>query len=130
MLSSVPHTDTIIIADLEAGIGTLTRLPEGAVEHTLVVVEPTPRSIDVGMRAVQVATECRQGRVTVVANKVSEIDDETRVRAAFADHDVVAVPADEVVTKADRDGVSPLDLAADAPAVVALVNIATRIAEF
>ncbi len=129
MLSSVPHSDTIIVADLEAGIGTLTRLPEKAVEHTLVVVEPTPRSIDVGMRAVQVANECGQGRVTVVANKISDIDDETRVRTAFAECEVVAVPADRVVTDADRDGVSPLDLAPDAPAVVAMVDIASRIVD-
>ncbi len=124
MLSSVPHTDTIIVADLEAGIGTLTRLPEQAVEHTLVIVEPTPRSIDVGLRAVQVATDRGQGSVTVVANKVANDEDDARVRSTFADHTVVAVPADRVVVRADREGASPLDFGAESPAVIAIGELA------
>lgn len=124
LLSSVPHADTIIVADLEAGIGTLTRLPEHAVEHTLVIVEPTPRSIDVGLRAVQVATERSQGSVTVVANKVANNEDDARVRSTFADLTVVAVPADPVVVRADREGSSPLDVDAGSPAVVAISEIA------
>ncbi len=120
LLSSVPHTDTIIVADLEAGIGTLTRLPEQAVEHTLVIVEPTPRSIDVGLRAVQVATEREQGRITVVANKIDGEEDDALVRSTFADFDVVAVPADPTVIKADRQGLSPMDLDASSPAVAAI----------
>ena len=127
LLSSVPHADTIIVADLEAGIGTLTRLPEQAVEHTLVIVEPTPRSIDVGRRAVQVATERAQGHITVVANKVSRPDDEARVRSAFAEFDVLTVPADPVIVNADRQGISPIDLDADATSVQAIGDLARRL---
>lgn len=123
MLSSVPHDDTFIVADLEAGIGTLTRLPESAVEHTLVVVEPTPRSIDVGLRAVSVAADRAQGHITVVANKVASDEDDARVRSTFSEYAVVTVPVDPVVVSADRKGVSPLDLDAGAPAVVAIAAI-------
>ncbi len=128
LLSSVPESDTVIIADLEAGIGTLTRLPESSVDSTLVIVEPTPRSIDVGQRAVLVATERKQGRVTIVANKVANADDDARVRAAFADHDLIAIPADAVVIRADRQGVSPIDIDPAAPAVEAIAGIAMRLA--
>lgn len=127
LLSSVPHADTIIVADLEAGIGTLTRLPEQAVEHTLVVVEPTPRSIDVGMRAVAVATERAQGHVTVVANKVANDADDARVRTAFAGHDVVTVPSDPTVVSADRQGMSPMDLDSSAPAVAAISSLVSQL---
>ena len=120
LLSSVPDSDTVIVADLEAGIGTLTRLPEASVDTTLVIVEPTPRSIDVGQRAVLVATERQQGHITIVANKVADGEDEARVRAAFSDHDVVVVPVDPVVTTADRKGASPIDVDPDAPAVNAI----------
>ena len=129
LLSSVPDTDTIIVADLEAGIGTLTRLPEASVDTTLVIVEPTPRSIDVGRRAVLVASERQQGRIIVVANKVADAEDEDRVRAALGDHDVVIVPADPVVTAADRKGASPVDVDADAPAVKAIAGLASLLAE-
>ncbi len=51
MLSSVDFGDTIVLADCEAGIGTLTRLGETPVDVVLVVVEPTPKSLEVGARA-------------------------------------------------------------------------------
>lgn len=124
MLSSVPDSDTIIVADLEAGIGTLTRLPEASVDATLVIVEPTPRSIDVGQRAVLVASERQQGKITVVANKVEDGEDEARIRAAFGDHPVVTIPVDPVVIAADREGASPIDVDPQAPAVDAIGRIA------
>lgn len=127
MLSSVPESDTVIVADLEAGIGTLTRLPEASVQSTLVIVEPTPRSIDVGQRAVLVATERKQGQITIVANKVANQEDDTRVRNAFAEYDVVAVPEDQVIITADRQGASPIDVDPDAPAVKAIGEIAFQI---
>jgi len=129
LLSSVPESDTVIVADLEAGIGTLTRLPEASVDTTLVIVEPTPRSIDVGQRAVLVAAERQQGRITIVANKVADAEDEARVRAAFDDHDIVVIPADPVVTTADRKGASPMDVDPDAPAVTAVAGLASLLAE-
>lgn len=120
MLSSVPSEDTIIVADLEAGIGTLTRLPNEAVDVTLVVVEPTPRSIDVAQRATLVASECSQGHIVIVANKVADSDDEARIRSAFPDADVVIVPSDPVVNDADRQGLSPIDVDSNSPAVLAI----------
>lgn len=127
LLSSVSSENTIIVADLEAGIGTLTRLPDRAVDVTLVVVEPTPRSIDVAKRAVLVASERAQGRVVIVANKVADDEDEARVREAFPDNEVVIVPADPVINDADRRGVSPLDVDADSPAMIALVGLSAQI---
>lgn len=129
LLSSVEESDTVIVADLEAGIGTLTRLPEASVDVTLVIVEPTPRSIDVGQRAVLVGSERLQGQLTVVANKVADAEDEARVRAAFGGHDIVVVPADQVVATADRKGLSPMDVGPDAPAVNAIAGLASLLSE-
>lgn len=128
LLSSVPESNTVIVADLEAGIGTLTRLPDASVDETLVIVEPTPRSIDVGQRAVLVASERQQGRITVVANKVASVDDDALVRSTFADYTVVAVPVDPTVVSADRQGASPVDLDAASPAVVAIGDLAELLA--
>ena len=114
---------TTVVADLEAGIGTLTRLASASVDATVVVVEPTLRSIDVARRAVAVADEQRQGRVVVVANKVSDDDDRTRIREAFGDRALVVVPDDPAVDAADRLGVSPVDHEPGAPAVAALESL-------
>ena len=114
---------TTVVADLEAGIGTLTRLASSSVDVTVVVVEPTLRSIDVARRAVAVADEQRQGRVVVVANKVSDGPDRARIEEAFGDRTLVMVPDDPAIDTADRLGVSPVDHEPQAPAVAALESL-------
>lgn len=123
MLSTVNDEATTVVADLEAGIGTLTRLADSSVDATVVVVEPTLRSIDVARRAVAVAEEQRQGRVVVVANKVADDQDRDRIDEAFGDRPLVVVPDDPAVDAADRLGVSPVDHEPHAPAVVALESL-------
>ncbi len=128
MLGSVTSPDTTIVADLEAGIGTLTRLPPESVDVVIVVVEPTPRSIDVARRAMTVATEQRQGRIIVLANKVADDADRQRIIDGLAgDADryrqIIVVPHDDSVDRADRLGVSPVDLSAASPAVEAMEDL-------
>lgn len=128
MLGSVSEPDTTVVADLEAGIGTLTRLPEESVDMVLVVVEPTPRSIDVARRAVTVAADKKQGRIVVLANKTVDDDDRERVVAGLSEYadrfeQVIVVPHDDVVDQADREGVSPLDLDSTSPAVQAVEGL-------
>lgn len=114
---------TTVVADLEAGIGTLTRLARSSVDATVVVVEPTLRSVDVARRAVAVADEQRQGRVVVVANKVGDGEDRLRIEEAFGDRVLVLVPEDPAIDDADRLGVSPVDYQPSAPAVAALESL-------
>ena len=117
-------TDDVVVADFEAGVGTLTRLSEQRVDTVLVVVEPTPKSVEVGMRAVDLARERSVTRVIVVANRLRDDADLEIIRSAFPDCEVVAVPDDPKIVEADRKGVAPIDLAPDAPAVVALIGLA------
>jgi len=124
LLGSVEFGESAVIADLEAGIGTLSRLAEQRVDAVLVVVEPTPKSIEVGTRAVQLAKEKAFGRVVVVASRVRGDDDMAVIRTAFPDQEVVAIPDDPAIVDADRKGVAPLDSHPDAPAVLALVELA------
>ncbi|MDE0677630.1 MAG: hypothetical protein OXH42_09890 [Acidimicrobiaceae bacterium] len=114
---------TTIVADLEAGIGTLTRLAPGAVDATVVVVEPTLRSIDVARRAVAVAEEQRQGRVVVVANKVGDEQDRATISATFGERVMAMVPTDPAIDQADRLGLSPLDHHPSSPAIMALESL-------
>ncbi|MDP8991849.1 MAG: hypothetical protein M3N31_02155 [Actinomycetota bacterium] len=113
-----------MIADLEAGIGTLTRLGDQRVDAVLVVVEPTPKSVEVGTRAADLAREKSLGRVVVVASRVQGDDDLATIRSAFSGYEVVAVPDDPAIVEADRDGVAPIDATPEAPAVKALEELA------
>ncbi len=121
---STGSTPTIVIADLEAGIGTLTRLSPHSIDVIVVVVEPTPRSIDVAQRAVALAGERGNGSVIIVANRVVDAADETRVADAFPGRPIVHVPFDQAIGDADRDGLSPLDTAPDCAGVIALMGVA------
>jgi len=128
LLGSAEFGEAAVIADLEAGIGTLSRLGDQRVDAVLVVVEPTPKSIDVGTRAAQLAKDKSLGRVVVVASRVRGDDDLATIRSAFPDQEVVAIPDDPAIVEADRKGVAPLDSHPEAPAVLALVKLAQSLA--
>ena len=114
----------VVIADLEAGLGTLSRLGEKKVDAVVLVVEPTPKSIEVATRAAALAREKSLGRLVVVANRVGDARDLAAVRAAFPDDQVVGVPDDPAIVEAERRGLAPLDVAPGAPAVRALAELA------
>ncbi|HEX2700835.1 MAG TPA: hypothetical protein VHM89_11605 [Acidimicrobiales bacterium] len=113
-----------MIADMEAGIGTLTRLGDERVDAVLVVVEPTPKSIEVGQRAAELARDKQLGRLVIVASRVRNAADLATITQAFPDQEVVPIPDDPAIVEADRKGVAALDLAPDSPAVQALCNLA------
>ncbi|HUQ62254.1 MAG TPA: hypothetical protein VM121_00690 [Acidimicrobiales bacterium] len=121
--------EDVVVADFEAGVGTLTRLSEQNVDTVLIVVEPTPKSLEVGARAMGLAKEKSVARVVVIANRVRDEADIETVRAAFPDCEIVPVPDDPKIVEADRKGVAPIDLAPDAPAVVALVALANDLSK-
>lgn len=123
LLGNVDPSEVTVVADLEAGIGTLTRMEAGAVDLVVVVVEPVPKSMEVGSRAAAVA-EGLGCRIVVVANRVRTDEDRAAIASAFGDHDVVTVPDDDAIVQADRRGVAPLDSAPDSPAVRALAGLA------
>ena len=127
LLGTVEPDPVVVVADLEAGIGTLMRLSEGAVDVVLVVVEPVPKSIEVGRRAVAACTEKNIGRVVIVANRVRDADDLAVIRAAFPDGEIAVVPHDLAIVEADRIGAAPLDLFPGAPSVSALIALADQL---
>jgi CO dehydrogenase maturation factor len=118
----------VVVADFEAGVGTLTRLGEEHVDTVVIVAEATPKSLEVGARAAFLADQKAVGRIVVVANRIRGPEDLERVRAAFPPGtEVVGVPHDPKIVEADRKGVAPIDLDPDAPAVKALIALAATL---
>ena len=124
LLGELARPDRVVVADFEAGLGTILRLDGHPVDVVVVVVEPTVKSLEVGRRAAESVRAGRLGRVVVAANRVGGPEDEARVRAAFGDAEIVLVPDDPAIVAAERDGRAPLDAAPDAPGVRALVAFA------
>ena len=120
------HEGRIVVADLEAGVGTLLRMGERPADRILVVANPTAKSIEVARRAIEIAAD--RAPVIVVANRVQSDQDLEDIRAAVNGNDLVVVPEEPAIALADRDGVAPIDLDADAPGVKALLELADRLA--
>lgn len=128
VLTELEGTGSTVVADLEAGLGTLSRLgTRGGIDTTLVVAEPTRRSLEVGVRAAALARSNGVAEILVVANRVRDDEDLATVREQFEDCDVVAVPDDPAIVRADREGTAPLDAAPGAPAVRALEELTGRL---
>lgn len=115
-----------VLGDLEAGVGVLTRMETGSLDLVLVVANPTPKSIEVARRAVESA-RAREIPVLVVANRIACDEDLEVVRAVLGEEEIVVVPEDPVIARADADGLAPIDLDASAPGVRAIVQISERL---
>lgn len=136
MLGELENTQVrrALIADMEAGLGTLTRLSEGTLDVVLLVSEPSPKAIGVVCRAAEVLAERRVAEhIVVVANKTKSDADVERVTTAvrqlqlLSAVEVVAVPEDLDVLDADARGISPIDAAPNSPAVLALGRLAATL---
>jgi len=123
LLGQLARPDLVIVADFEAGLGTVLRLQGRPVDVVVVVVEPTASSLEVGRRAAEAVREGGLGRLVVTANRVRDRQDAVRVRAQLPGVEVLLVPDDPAIVLAERDGVAPLDAAPQSPGVRALVAL-------
>lgn len=116
----------VVVCDMEAGVGTLLRLLPGQADLALVVAQPTAKAVDVAGRAVRIAAT--RARVLVVANRVRDESDLELIRAGIGEgQEVVVVPDDEAIARADEEGVAPIDAAPDSAGVSALIALAARL---
>jgi len=126
LLGELEAEGRIVVGDLEAGVGTLLRLQPGQADLVLVVAQPTAKAIEVARRAVEIASS--RARVILIANRVRDDSDVAMIReGAGWDGEVVVVPDDEGVARADEEGLAPVDAAPDGPALLALEELATRV---
>ena len=115
-----------VLGDLEAGVGVLSRMEAENVDLVLVVVNPTAKSIEVARRAVETAV-ARGSRVQIVANRVADEDDLRAIREGLGDVDLVVVPEDPAIARADEQGLAPLDVDDSGPGVRALIGLSERL---
>ena len=125
MLGELEGNGRIVLCDMEAGLGTVSRIQPGQIDIVVVVAEPSAKGIDVARRAAH--TGASRAGVIVVANRVREQADLEAMQGALGEHELIAVPEEPVIARADRDGLAPIDLDADAPGVRALIGLAERL---
>ncbi|MBA3747405.1 MAG: P-loop NTPase, partial [Solirubrobacterales bacterium] len=109
LLRELEGTGRTVLGDLEAGIGVLARMKPGSLDIVLVVANPTPKSIEVARRAAETAV-AREIPVLVVANRIASDADLEAITDVLGDHEIVVVPDDPMIARADAEGLAPIDL--------------------
>jgi len=124
LLGELESNGRIVVCDLEAGLGTLLRVQAGQLDVALVVAQPTAKSIEVARRAVRIASTT--SRVMLIANRVRSNADVELIRegVAWEGGDIVIVPDDPEVARADEEGLAPIDAAPNGPGVRAVEALA------
>ena len=106
---------------------TVARGDDSQIDALVVVVEPYPRSAEVGRRLLEMAEQKGVARRIVVANKITGEEDLEAVRRFLGVEPDVVIPDDGSVRGADRAGLSPIDHDARSPAMGALRGLASSL---
>jgi len=99
----------VVVVDLGGGVMTVVRGDQSQVDALVVVVEPYPRSAEVGRRLLETAAANGITRRVVVANKIADAEDLAALRRFLGVEPDLVIPADRGVSGADRVGASPID---------------------
>lgn len=120
--------DRIVVADLEAGINDLLWANPGPEDVVLVVAEPSAKSVEIARRATELVGELGVTRIIGVANRSSDDADLARMADALGGAQIVTVPEDPAVERADHLGQAVYDLDRSSPAMVAVAALADLLA--
>ena len=100
--------DDVVVMDMEAGLEHLGRGTASMMDQFIVVIEPGARSIQTYERIKQLARDIGVTRVSVVANKVRDKEDEDFIRARVPEEDLLGfIHYNADVIDADRHGQPP-----------------------
>jgi CO dehydrogenase maturation factor len=102
--------DTLIM-DMEAGVEHLGRATVRGVDVMIIVVEPGLRAIECARRCIRMSADIGLTRIKLVANKVTNADDERFIRDALPSHELLGtIPFSTQIGAADRRGGSVLSV--------------------
>ena len=118
----VVHNKDVVIMDMEAGIEHLGRGTTGSVDRFIVVIEPGARSIQTYEKVKELALDLGIKKVSVVANKVRNKEDEEFIKDRIKDDLLGFIHYNQEIIDADRQGQSPYDLSEEAIEEVRIIK--------
>jgi len=123
---ALPSQHRVVVADLEAGLSDLIWAQPGESDFVVVVADPSAKAVEIARRGAELARSMGVTQIIGVANRsTSERDSATLAEAIGAD--VVSIPEDPAVERANHLGVAPADTDAESPAMVATAALAARL---
>ncbi|MBA3328802.1 MAG: P-loop NTPase [Solirubrobacterales bacterium] len=134
LLRDMEGESRMVVGDLEAGTGTLMRMPQGGANLALVITQPTAKAMQVARHALEAAKQ-RAIPAVLIANRVRTDADVELIRTTMGPQvgipmAILAVPEDAAVAQADQDGLAPADVAPESPAVLAVQRLGQSVSEF
>jgi CO dehydrogenase maturation factor len=110
VMDLVLHKGDSLVMDMEAGVEHLGRGTAMGVDVMLIVVEPTPRSVEVAWRVEKLAREIGIDDIQFVGNKIASLEDDKFITDSFQSKKVLGrIPYSEEFRRAEREGLSVLE---------------------
>lgn len=114
--------DTALLLDMEAGIEHLSRGTVEAVDHLLIVAEPSRQSVDTAFRIRDLAEDIGLHHISVIGNKARTDGDRTFLLEALAGIPIVGfLPYDERLREAEVAGKPPFGASESVDGLVAKI---------
>lgn len=123
---ALPAEDRVVVADLEAGLNDLIWAKPGEGDYVLIVADPSAKAVEIARRAAELAREMGVTRIIGIANR-STGEGHAAALAAALDAEIISIPEDPGVEKANSLGVAPVDTDSGSPAMVSIAGLATRL---
>jgi CO dehydrogenase maturation factor len=123
LFSDLSSEGRVVIADLEAGLNDLLWAHPKPGDVVVAVADTSAKAVEIARRACRIAETMGVGRVIAVANRCDNPIDVARMEEATGVA-VFAVPEDRVVSRADHEGIGPLDCGEESPAMDAVRELA------
>lgn len=129
MLSSEAE---VTVVDMEAGLEHLSRAGGTLryVDHLLVVVEAYSKAVETARRTLLLATELGIPRTSILGSKVRDGEEADLLRHFCAETGtelIGAIPYDDEVRVADREGRAPIDFAPHSRMVLSVAELARHL---
>ena len=124
-------SEDVCILDTEASPEHLARGTARYADAMYIVVEPYFKSLETGRRMAALAVDLGLDHVSLIANKIRDERDLAAVQEFAALNGLElsgVIPFDPMLARAERDGKAPFDVDPNAPSVVAITELAERIA--
>ena len=119
--------NTVVVADMEAGLEHLSIGTLRYVDALIVVVQPTAKTMMTAHRTWELARQLGIPEVALVGNRVVQPSDRDTLARFAAEHGcelLVTIPEDDMVRWADMQSRCLLDVAPEAPTVKAVGELA------
>jgi CO dehydrogenase maturation factor len=126
----IVERDEAVVMDMEAGVEHMGRGTAKHVDTMLIITDSNLKSMEIAKKIHTLATEAGIRRIFLVGNKISEKEEENAIKEFASSNNLVLldfIPYDKQISKADRKGETPLNIAKNSAGLSVVKRICERL---